>query len=53
MDMLTLKESKALTAATGALWKCARSVENAKRYVDSTTLKVSGRYSHKERKRFS
>ncbi|XP_046859302.1 outer dynein arm-docking complex subunit 2-like [Xenia sp. Carnegie-2017] len=33
MDMLTLKENKALTAATGALWKCARSVENAKRFL--------------------
>ena len=33
IDLLTLKERNALAAATGAVWKCAQSEENAKRYV--------------------
>ncbi|CAB3991792.1 Armadillo repeat-containing 4, partial [Paramuricea clavata] len=31
MDLLSLKERNALAAATGAVWKCAQSEENAKR----------------------
>jgi hypothetical protein len=33
IDLLSLKERNALAAATGAVWKCAQSEENAKRYV--------------------
>lgn len=33
IDLLSLKEKNALAAATGAVWKCAQSEENARRYV--------------------
>ena len=38
IDLLSLKETNALAAATGAVWKCAKSEENAKRYVANNSL---------------
>ena len=41
IDLLSLKERNALAAATGAVWKCAQSEENAKRYVGRNGLPLT------------
>jgi hypothetical protein len=44
IDLLSLKERNALAAATGAVWKCAQSEENAKRYVGRNGLPLKGHW---------
>ena len=41
IDLLSLKEKNALAAATGAIWKCAQSEVNARRYVSSNQVFLS------------
>ena len=46
IDLLSLKERNALAASTGAVWKCAQSEENAKRFLLLDMMEILLKYIH-------
>ncbi|XP_028392957.1 armadillo repeat-containing protein 4-like [Dendronephthya gigantea] len=46
IDLLSLKERNALAAATGAVWKCAKSEENARRFLHLDMMEMLLKYIH-------